>query len=60
MDLDPRGKKDEQNFVESQDNNATASKISISPDNSGDSSTLFLSAASSETSGMLATLLQEI
>ena len=61
MELRPRGKKVDQNIVESQDNNnSTASKISISPDNSDDNASLFLSAASSESSGMLATLLWEI
>ena len=61
MDLRPRGKKDDQNVVDSQDNdNATASKISISPHNSDDSSRLLLSAASCEPADMLATLLREI
>lgn len=58
MDLRPRGKKDDQNVVESQDNdNATASKFSISPHISDDGSRLLLSAASQD---MLATLLREI
>uniref|UniRef100_A0A673W4H9 L1 transposable element RRM domain-containing protein n=1 Tax=Salmo trutta TaxID=8032 RepID=A0A673W4H9_SALTR len=57
MDLQPRGKKDDQNVVDSQDNdNATASKISISPHNSDDSSRLLLSAASCKPANMLATL----
>lgn len=58
MDPRPRGKKDDQNVVESQDNdNATASKFSISPHISDDSSRLLLSAASQD---MLAILLREI
>nr|XP_046224207.1 phospholipid-transporting ATPase IH-like [Oncorhynchus gorbuscha] len=61
MDLRSRGKKDNQNVVDSQDNdNTTASKISISTHNSDDSSRLLLSAASCEPADMLATLLREI
>jgi hypothetical protein len=61
MDLRPRCKKDDQHFLDSQDNHkATASKISISPHNSDDRSSLLLSATSSEPAGMLTTLLWDI